>query len=129
MDPTVDDLDRVRQQVGSERWILLGHSFGGLVALEYERRHHEHVAVWVAKRQHRLGAADCTQDGCLRQTLGQSFAIETEFGYAQKRQQEPDDRGQRPCLALHLVEPIEQLLAILLERFDADDRSQAAALP
>jgi proline iminopeptidase len=44
MEATVDDLERVRQQVGGPRWILLGHSFGGVVALEYARRYHEHVA-------------------------------------------------------------------------------------
>ena len=103
----------------------LGHSLPSVIS----RRRKAENSQDHGKRQHRLGAGDCTQDGCLRDAVGQPFAIETESRYPQKRQQEPDDRGQSPCLALHLVEPLQQLLAILPERFEADDRSRAAALP
>jgi hypothetical protein len=63
------------------------------------------------------------------QSFRESFAIETESGHPQKRQQKLCDRGQSSCLALLLVQPVQQLLAILPECFDADDRSRATALP
>lgn len=44
MDSEVDDLDQVRQQVGADRVALLGHSWGGLLAMEYATRHPERVA-------------------------------------------------------------------------------------
>jgi proline iminopeptidase len=40
----VEDLEALRQELGVERWVLLGHSFGGTLALEYAARHPEHVA-------------------------------------------------------------------------------------
>jgi proline iminopeptidase len=39
MDPTIADLERVRQHLGIEHWTVIGHSFGGLVALAYARAH------------------------------------------------------------------------------------------
>lgn len=40
----VADLEALRQELGVERWTLLGHSFGGTLALEYAARHPKHVA-------------------------------------------------------------------------------------
>jgi proline iminopeptidase len=40
----VDDLEALRQHTGQERIHLLGHSFGGMVALSYLGRYPEHVA-------------------------------------------------------------------------------------
>lgn len=40
----VADLEALRQTLGVERWTLMGHSFGGMLALEYAARHPEHVA-------------------------------------------------------------------------------------
>lgn len=40
----VADLEALRQDLGVERWVLMGHSFGGTLALEYAARHPEHVA-------------------------------------------------------------------------------------
>ena len=37
------DADALRQQLGFERWAVLGHSFGGQVALEYVLRYPERV--------------------------------------------------------------------------------------
>ena len=33
------DAEALRQELGFERWAVLGHSFGGMVALEYARAH------------------------------------------------------------------------------------------
>ncbi len=41
---TVDDIEKLRQHLGAEHLVLLGHSFGGLVALEYQRAHPDRVA-------------------------------------------------------------------------------------
>lgn len=43
----VADLEALRETLGVERWTLLGHSFGGTLALEYAARHPEHVAALV----------------------------------------------------------------------------------
>ena len=40
----VADLEALRQELGVERWVLLGHSFGGTLALEYAARYPKHVA-------------------------------------------------------------------------------------
>ena len=38
------DLENLRQRLGINKWIILGHSFGGFVALEYAIHHQEHVS-------------------------------------------------------------------------------------
>ena len=40
----LDDIDRVRQQFGFERTIVLGHSWGTVLALEYALKHPERVS-------------------------------------------------------------------------------------
>jgi proline iminopeptidase len=40
----LDDLDRVRRHFGLESAIVLGHSWGTVLALEYARRHPSHVS-------------------------------------------------------------------------------------
>jgi proline iminopeptidase len=40
----LDDLDRVRSQLGSESVAVLGHSWGGVLAMEYAIRHPERVS-------------------------------------------------------------------------------------
>jgi len=44
IDSEVEDLDRVRAWTGSETVALLGHSWGGLLAMEYAIRHPERVS-------------------------------------------------------------------------------------
>lgn len=39
MDPTVLDLERLREHLELARWSVIGHSFGGLLALVYATRH------------------------------------------------------------------------------------------
>lgn len=38
------DADALRQELGFEKWAVLGHSFGGMVALEYALRYPQHVS-------------------------------------------------------------------------------------
>jgi len=40
----VQDLEALRHALGAPRWVLMGHSFGGTLALEYTARHPEAVA-------------------------------------------------------------------------------------
>jgi proline iminopeptidase len=44
MTPTIADLERIRARLGIARWSVVGHSFGGMVALAYQARHPERVA-------------------------------------------------------------------------------------
>jgi proline iminopeptidase len=44
LDVLVADLEALRQELDVERWVLLGHSFGGTLALEYAVRYPKHVA-------------------------------------------------------------------------------------
>lgn len=41
---TVEDIEKLRMHLGVERIFLLGRSFGGLVALEYQRAYPKNVA-------------------------------------------------------------------------------------
>jgi proline iminopeptidase len=43
IDEMADDVDALRQALGLNRVTLLGHSFGGTIALNYALRHPEHV--------------------------------------------------------------------------------------
>lgn len=43
-DNLVADADALREHLGFERWAVLGHSFGGHVALEYALRHPDRVS-------------------------------------------------------------------------------------
>jgi len=40
----VEDADALRERLGYERWAVLGHSFGGHVALEYALRHPDRLS-------------------------------------------------------------------------------------
>ena len=44
METEVGDLDRVREQFGSESIVVIGHSWGGLLAMEYAIRHPQRVS-------------------------------------------------------------------------------------
>ena len=47
MDRFVEDLEAVRQATGRERVALMGHGFGGLLALHYALRYPEHVGAMI----------------------------------------------------------------------------------
>ena len=44
LDQAVDDLDRLRGRLGFERWVVLGHSYGGLVAQCYALKYPDNLA-------------------------------------------------------------------------------------
>ncbi len=41
IDQAADDLDRLRETLGIERWVVLGHSYGGLLAQHYATKYPE----------------------------------------------------------------------------------------
>ena len=43
-DTLTDDTDRLREHLGYDRIVLLGHSYGGMLALEYALRHPDRLA-------------------------------------------------------------------------------------
>jgi proline iminopeptidase len=44
MDNLTGDADALREELGYEKWAVLGHSFGGNVALEYALRYPQHLS-------------------------------------------------------------------------------------
>lgn len=46
-DTLVGDAEAIREHLELERWAVLGHSFGGMVAMEYALRHPERLAALV----------------------------------------------------------------------------------
>jgi proline iminopeptidase len=43
LDRLVQDLEDLRQQLGLERWVVMSHSFGGLIATQYAAKHPDRV--------------------------------------------------------------------------------------
>jgi len=74
MDAFVEDIDELRQVLGYERITVLGHSFGGLIALGYALAHPESTRAlilmdtdepgsrWTAERRRRLAEARTPAD-------------------------------------------------------------------
>ena len=58
----VDELELLREHLGVEKWHLLGHSWGTVVALEYYRAYPEHVASLI------LGSMCIDADGWKKST-------------------------------------------------------------
>lgn len=44
LDRVVQDFEDARQALGVDRWCLIAHSFGGILAVEYAKRYPEHVS-------------------------------------------------------------------------------------
>lgn len=40
---SIEDIERLRQSLGIERWLVAGHSWGCTLALAYAEQHHRHV--------------------------------------------------------------------------------------
>ncbi|MEV0380451.1 prolyl aminopeptidase [Nonomuraea sp. NPDC050643] len=56
----VEDIERLRQALGIERWLVFGGSWGSTLALAYARRHPERVSELVLRGVYLAGAANAT---------------------------------------------------------------------
>jgi proline iminopeptidase len=54
----VRDLEQIRRRIGADRMILIGHSYGGLLAAHYLAAHPDHVAKLVLSSPAALNPAD-----------------------------------------------------------------------
>lgn len=79
LESEIDDLDKVRQHFGIDTTVLLGHSWGTVLALEYALRHPERVSHLILMNPAPASAADF---GLLRQ------AYAAELGSDMDRQRE-----------------------------------------
>jgi proline iminopeptidase len=74
----VDDLDRLREALGFDKWVVLGHSYGGVLAQCYSVRYPQHVSGLVL-----VGASYAFSDlpfDCSRQFNGEfQFPEERAF--------------------------------------------------
>ena len=69
------DADALREQLGFERWAVLGHSFGGHVALEYALRYPERVSRLVLFDT--AGDARWSQENAADVLAGRGFSPKT----------------------------------------------------
>jgi proline iminopeptidase len=69
------DADALRQELGFERWAVLGHSFGGHVALEYALRYPERVSRLVLLDT--AGDARWSQENAAEVLAGRGFSPKT----------------------------------------------------
>lgn len=47
MDLMVDDMERLRQQLNLQKWTVLGHSFGGMLAAYYATKHPDKISAMI----------------------------------------------------------------------------------
>ena len=69
------DADALREELGFERWAVLGHSFGGQVALEYALRYPERVSHLVLLDT--AGDARWSQENAAEVLAGRGFSPKT----------------------------------------------------
>ncbi len=69
----VDDLDRLRQHLRLDSVAILGHSWGGLLAMIYALRHREHVSHLIL-----LNSAPASHDGILLTRQGRLARLATQ---------------------------------------------------
>ena len=72
---------------------------------------------------------DGTQDFGFGAAFGEPLASECEAGSAEHRQENSDNGREDAHSAIKLCDGVHQLLAVLVERFDGDDRARIAAAP
>jgi len=82
------------------------------------------------EREEWFCTGDGAQDTGLGVAFGQSLATsQAEPRCAQQCQKEPDNYREDSRSAIKLRDGIEQLLPVLVERLDGDDRAQTAPMP
>ena len=72
---------------------------------------------------------DGTQDSGFGAAFGEPLASEGEAGSAEHRQENSDNGREDAHSAIKLRYGVDHLLAVLVNRFDCDDRSRTAAAP
>jgi proline iminopeptidase len=86
----VEDIEALRQQLGVPKLALMGHSFGGALALEYAAAYPQHVEKMVL-----VSAASSIPDACAARVafLGQRYPAELKQARAAaaERKENPDD--------------------------------------
>src|SRR5664279_4312364 len=75
------------------------------------------------EREERLCAADGAQDPSLGGTFWEALASEGEAGSAEQRKENSDNGREDAHSAIKLHDGVEQLLPVLVELFDGDDRT------
>jgi hypothetical protein len=81
------------------------------------------------EREECFCTCDGAQDASLGAALGQPLASEGETGSSEHRQENSHHGRKDAHSAIKLRYGVDQLLAILVNRFDGDDRSRTAATP
>ena len=75
LDNLTADADALREELGFERWAVLGHSFGGHVALEYALRYPERVSRLILLDT--AGDARWSQENAAEVLAGRGFGPKT----------------------------------------------------
>ena len=79
--------------------------------------------------EERCCAGDSAQDSGLGGAFGKPLASEGETGSAEHRQENSAHGRKDAQSAIKLRDGVDQLLPVLVERFDGDDRSRTAPAP
>ena len=69
------------------------------------------------------------KDSGLGHAFGEALTSEAEAGCAEQRQEDPNDGGEDSRSAVELCNSVEQLLPVLVQRLNGDNRTQATPLP
>jgi hypothetical protein len=72
---------------------------------------------------------DGAQDSRLGGAFGQALASEAEAGSAEQRKENSDNSRKDSHLPFELCDGVDQLLPVLVERFDGDDRPLTTSSP
>ena len=111
MDLMVDDIEAIRKDLKTEKWVILGHSFGGMLANYYAAKHPERVQGMI---QSSSGGLDLSLLGLTQNEINKNLAqveIDRLTYLRQQRQAHPQDalmdREYRNILAKAYVKNLE----------------------
>ena len=96
MDLMVEDIERIRQDLEVENWIVFGHSFGGMMAYYYAAKYSDRVSAMI---QSSSGGMDLsllgTAGGAIDQNLSQADRDSLAFWRERNRSQPSDANRKR----------------------------------
>jgi len=134
LESELDDLDRLRQSFGLDTMVLLGHSFGALMAMEYTANYPGRVSHLVLMNSAPGSHADYVSYRDLRRqtdadTLAEMQAVATDPAYA-SGDIEAEARYYRAHFRRALREPtrVSDLVARLRRHFSPSDIIKARAI-